>query len=177
MCSYQAMKDSMQGWSGCPPTSRLRMTLQQRGIKDPLALDLIEKLLALNPAHRISASTAALDIWFNSEPAMMDLGKMPKYEPSHEMTMKNKRAADKARRQEAAHGGDGRGQHPPGALPHQMAQHGGMGGHYPMRPPGGYVGGAVPVTAYQHGGQPYMGPGDRRPPGGPPLPSWQQERR
>ncbi len=42
-----------------PQVSRLRGQLLARGIKDRHALDLLEKLLALNPENRMTASEAA----------------------------------------------------------------------------------------------------------------------
>lgn len=72
-------------------TSSLRQVLAGRGIQDPLAIDLIEKLLSLNPAHRIRADAAAKHDWFVAEPKMFELSQMPRYEESHEMGMKSKR--------------------------------------------------------------------------------------
>lgn len=89
----------MASLSGCrfKPNSNLRIVLQNRGIRDPLALDLIEKLLHLNPSKRISAKIAAQHPWFTAEPRMFELSQMPRYEESHELAMKNKRAMEKSK--------------------------------------------------------------------------------
>jgi hypothetical protein len=41
-----------------PPVSKLRQHCSQRGVTDPQALNLLEALLALNPAARIKAQAA-----------------------------------------------------------------------------------------------------------------------
>jgi hypothetical protein len=43
-----------------PPSSQLAARLRERGITDKAAIDLIEKLLSLDPQKRINASAAAL---------------------------------------------------------------------------------------------------------------------
>ena len=98
---YDKIMMSLSG-SHFRTNSNLRSVLQNRGIQDKHALDLIEKLLALDPSQRIPAYEAAMHEWFEQEPRMLPLDKMPKYEESHELAMKSKRAAAKATRAEHA---------------------------------------------------------------------------
>jgi serine/threonine protein kinase len=58
--SYPNWQTAMGGGLAArfPPTSRLRSHCQSRGVADPQALDLLERLLALNPAARIKAQDA-----------------------------------------------------------------------------------------------------------------------
>jgi len=71
--------------------SNLRTVLRNRGIDDELAIDLIEKLLALNPSERIAAALAVSHPWFTQGAKMLELHEMPRYEESHELTMKKRR--------------------------------------------------------------------------------------
>lgn len=74
--------------------STLRSVLRNRGIDDDAAIDLIEKLLALNPSERIPASEAVTHPWFTQGTKMLELHEMPRYEESHELTMKKRRTAN-----------------------------------------------------------------------------------
>lgn len=76
-------------------TSNLRSVLRNRGIDDDSALDLIEHLLALNPSARIPAREAVRHRWFTQAPKMLELDEMPRYEESHELSMKKRRTAEK----------------------------------------------------------------------------------
>jgi cyclin-dependent kinase 12/13 len=72
--------------------SNLRNLLINRGIQDKLAIELLEKLLALDPSKRISASEAVKHPWFTDKAnRMLELHELPKYEESHELSMKKKR--------------------------------------------------------------------------------------
>lgn len=84
------------GHRNFPSKSSLRYYLEQQGIQDTLALDLIEKLLALDPTQRIDAFKAVGHAWFDK--GMAPPEQMPKFEDSHELSMKNNRIAAKKRR-------------------------------------------------------------------------------
>lgn len=71
--------------------SNLRTVLRNRGIDDETSIDLIEKLLALNPNERIQAAEAVRHPWFTQGAKMLELHEMPRYEESHELTMKKRR--------------------------------------------------------------------------------------
>lgn len=74
-----------------PARSRLRAHCESRGVNDRHALDLLEKLLALNPAARIRAQHAFMDPYFYEAPLPCKPSEMPKFETSHEMAMKRAR--------------------------------------------------------------------------------------
>jgi cyclin-dependent kinase 12/13 len=72
--------------------SNLRPVLVNRGINDKLAIDLLESLLALDPSKRISASEAVKHPWFSDKThRMLELHELPKYEESHELSMRKKK--------------------------------------------------------------------------------------
>ena len=72
--------------------SSLRPVLVNRGVNDKLAIDLLEKLLALDPTKRISASEAVKHPWFTDKTnRMLELHELPKYEESHELSMRKKK--------------------------------------------------------------------------------------
>ncbi|KAG8383529.1 hypothetical protein BUALT_Bualt04G0023000 [Buddleja alternifolia] len=58
---------------------------------DQHALDLLEKMLALDPAQRISAKDALDDEYFWCDPLPCDPKSLPKYESSHEFQTKRKK--------------------------------------------------------------------------------------
>lgn len=79
-----------------PAGSKLASKLNEMKIRDPLAIQLLESLLTLDPSKRISAAAAASHHWFAAEPKMFTLDEMPRYEASHELTMKRKRMEEHA---------------------------------------------------------------------------------
>ena len=94
-CSYDKIMMSLSGMH-FRSSSNLRYVLQSRGISDKDAIDLIEKLLFLDPSKRIDAREAARHRWFSVEPKMFELSQMPRYEESHELAMKMRRNQEKA---------------------------------------------------------------------------------
>ncbi|CAO2830775.1 unnamed protein product [Amaranthus hypochondriacus] len=58
---------------------------------DAHALDLLDKMLILDPAKRISANDAVAAEYFRMEPLPCDPKSLPKYEASHEFQTKRKR--------------------------------------------------------------------------------------
>ncbi|KAL6766227.1 CDKC1 [Auxenochlorella protothecoides x Auxenochlorella symbiontica] len=127
-----------------PNNSRLRHHLQNSSIMDAQAKDLMEQMLLLDPKKRISAKEAASHPWFYTHPLPMEPHKIPKYQSSHEMSMKRSR-------QEG--GGAGRGRHPshPGPPSGKQARLSGPGQapHPGQRagPQGRGPGGAGPASA------------------------------
>ncbi|KAJ3681324.1 hypothetical protein LUZ60_015813 [Juncus effusus] len=67
---------------------RLRQTFQHF---DPLALDLLDKMLVLNPQERISAREALEADYFSTDPLPCDPKSLPRYEPSHQYRMRKNR--------------------------------------------------------------------------------------
>eukprot|EP00304_Pavlova_gyrans_P012039 CAMPEP_0206048578 /NCGR_PEP_ID=MMETSP1466-20131121/24469_1 /ASSEMBLY_ACC=CAM_ASM_001126 /TAXON_ID=44452 /ORGANISM="Pavlova gyrans, Strain CCMP608" /LENGTH=410 /DNA_ID=CAMNT_0053423641 /DNA_START=123 /DNA_END=1351 /DNA_ORIENTATION=- len=91
---------------------RLKEQLQPR-VPDKLALDLLDKLLSLDPETRISAEKALDHDYFWTEPMPAKPEELPKYASSHEMLEK------KAQLKRAAPGAPPGGAVGPGArLPH-----------------------------------------------------------
>eukprot|EP00798_Chlamydomonas_sp_ICE-L_P024420 gene24421-10019_t len=64
------------------------------------AVDLLKKMLALDPAKRISAVDAFQDKWFWSEPMPCDPQDLPCSGSSHEFTMKKRRQEEKEREEQ-----------------------------------------------------------------------------
>ncbi|CAL8470770.1 g10312 [Coccomyxa elongata] len=115
------------------------------------SLDLLEKMLRLDPTKRISAEEAFRDNFFwLTDPKPCEPKDLPKFDSSHELDMKRKRQADKERHQGG--GQHGHGQHGSDA---KRARH------------GSYAGG--PATAHSA----YGHPAGQAPHGGfrPPVPS------
>lgn len=133
---------------------------------DRHALELLEKMLTLDPAQRISA-VAALDAeYFWTEPLPCDPMSLPRYEPSHEFQTKKKRQQQRQheeamKRQKVQHAGHDRlppiqqtghahGQLYPGLnQPMRNAQPAGPGHHY-GKGQGRYVHGGNPSGGYGH---------------------------
>lgn len=72
-----------------PMRRRLREVLLHR--LDPHALDLLDRMLTLDPSKRISAKDALDAEYFRTEPLPCDPKCLPKYESSHEFQTKKKR--------------------------------------------------------------------------------------
>ncbi|XP_008794856.1 probable serine/threonine-protein kinase At1g54610 [Phoenix dactylifera] len=73
----------------------------------PLSLPLIETLLALDPAERLTASAALRSEFFTTKPYACEPSSLPKYPPSKEIDAK--RRDEEARRLRAAGGGRANG--------------------------------------------------------------------
>lgn len=99
----------------------------------PKAVDLLARMLCLDPDRRIDARDAIMHEYFYEEPMACEPSELPKFAASHEMTMKAKRKADK----EAGRGQD-----------HKRGRYDG-GGHHDTRCVVGCVGGyssTIPMT-------------------------------
>ncbi|CAN1246806.1 Cyclin-dependent kinase C-2 [Linum grandiflorum] len=159
---------------------------------DRHALELLEKMLTLDPAQRISAKDALDAEYFWTDPLPCDPKTLPQYESSHEFQTKKKRQQQRqqeenAKRQKLQHpqphsrlppiqqSGQGHGQMRSG--PNHGSQPpvpAGAGHHYsrPRGPTGGP--GRYPQSGYNHsnrgsqggGGGGYGGSGQFPPPGG-----------
>ena len=142
-----------------PAVNWLRARLRDLKVTDELAIDLLEKLITLNPADRISAADAAGHAWFSAEPKMFSIGQMPQYDSSHEMTMKKKREAEK----------QAYGQHQQRQQQQQQQQrHFSQQDEKRQRTAGGGGGGGYASSQGQYG---------RGAPAGSKQPTWNQERR
>ncbi|XP_024963795.1 cyclin-dependent kinase C-2-like isoform X1 [Cynara cardunculus var. scolymus] len=132
---------------------------------DRHALELLEKMLTLDPSQRISAKDALDAEYFWIDPLPCDPKSLPKYESSHEFQTKKKRQQQRqhdeaAKRQKIQH------QQQHSRLPPPMQQQqSGQAAHAQMRP--------GPQNAPMHGAQPQLvaggGPGHHygKPRGGP----------
>ena len=60
------------------------------------AVDLVDRLLTLDPARRLSADGMLRHDYFRRPPAPCPPGSLPRYEPCHELQMKRRRAEAKA---------------------------------------------------------------------------------
>ena len=128
----------------------------------PHAKDLLRKLLAMDPAKRISADDALDHEYFWSDPPPATPEMLPKYPPSHEFTAK-KRRQQEAKQQQQQQGASAAQQGGGGGLP--VAAHNPHGGagyhpqhHYPPHqmphpaaapayaPPAAYAGGGGPAN-------------------------------
>ncbi|KAI4305863.1 hypothetical protein L6164_029199 [Bauhinia variegata] len=134
---------------------------------DRHALELLEKMLTLDPAQRITAKDALDAEYFWTDPLPCDPKSLPKYESSHEFQTKKKRQQQRQHEENAKRQ---KMQHPQqhGRLPpiQQSGQpHGQMrpGPNQPIQPPVG----AGPSHHYGKPRGPSGGPG-RYPPGGNP---------
>merc|ERR1719310_1231459 len=61
------------------------------GALDPMAKDLLRKLLSMDPDKRLSADEALDHEYFWSDPVPATPEQLPKYPPSHEFTAKKRR--------------------------------------------------------------------------------------
>ncbi|KAK1439498.1 hypothetical protein QVD17_05317 [Tagetes erecta] len=167
-----------------PLKRRLRETYRHF---DRHALELLEKMLTLDPSQRISAKDALDAEYFWIDPLPCDPKSLPKYEASHEFQTKKKRQQqrqhDEAMKRQKTHhqqqqhsrlpptmqqqSGQAHGQMRPNA-PMQLGAGGGPGHHYgkaragPSSGSNRYPQGGNPSGGYNHppnrGGGPYPPP-------------------
>lgn len=160
-----------QGWPNCKKLQYYDMILAQTPRKyasrfeekfaglEPMAKDLLRKLLMMDPERRITADDALDHEYFWTEPVPATPEQLPKYPPSHEFTAKKRRQAGQQAQQQ---------QQPQQQQGHlqQQQQHQMQNGHqmhyqqqqHPMRYPQHYPQGGY---AYQQGVHPSM-PGQKR---------------
>ncbi|KNA18765.1 hypothetical protein SOVF_067640 [Spinacia oleracea] len=81
-----------------PMRRRLREVLRHF---DSHALDLLDKMLILDPSKRISANDALAAEYFQMEPLPCDPKSLPKYEASHEFQTKKKRQMQRSNEETA----------------------------------------------------------------------------
>ncbi|PWA85775.1 transcription factor, MADS-box [Artemisia annua] len=144
---------------------------------DRHALELLEKMLTLDPLQRISAKDALDADYFWADPFPCDPKSLPKYESSHEFQTKNKRKQQRENEEKAK---KQKTQHPQQHARLPPVQHSGQGqsqhwgGHnnYPMGNTGQAPLAAGGPSHHQYG-KPRGPPGgpNRYPPGGNPNPS------
>eukprot|EP01137_Pigoraptor_chileana_P031722 Opistho-2@19996 len=82
---------SLSGFSGIGSshTRTLRSSFAQH--MSPEGLDLLERMLTMDPARRISAGDALDHDYFYTAPAPTPLDRLPEYPDSHELDMRNRR--------------------------------------------------------------------------------------
>ncbi|KAG0171450.1 serine/threonine protein kinase, CMGC, CDC2/CDK sub [Apophysomyces sp. BC1015] len=83
-------QENMPDWDKLPEADKVRFEPTTRRVKeefanyDALAVDLLDKLLVLDPSKRWSALQALEHDYFYSKPLPADPADLPKYESSHE---------------------------------------------------------------------------------------------
>ncbi|KAL4442464.1 hypothetical protein ABPG77_005048 [Micractinium sp. CCAP 211/92] len=126
-CSAYPNYGMVEGVNRWPARSRLRQHCEARGIKDAEALNLLEQLLALNPAARVHAVKAVTHAYFYTAPLPCQPADMPKWPSSHEMTMKRARHEARYGGGQPPRGQQGSGQ-PPAQRQRTQGQYGGAPG-------------------------------------------------
>lgn len=145
-----------------PPVAVRRRLRDVFKLFDRHALDLVERMLTLDPSQRITAKDALDAEYFWTDPLPCSPSSLPKYEASHEFQTKRKRQQqrqqqdDMTKRQKTQHP-----QQPHGRLPPPQQN---ISGHMPLRPgPSQPVHNPAPLPsapAHHYGG-------GQRAPGGP----------
>jgi len=101
-----------QSWPKCKELQYYELILSQTSRKfnnrfdekfgnlEPMAKDLLRKLLAMDPEKRITADDALDHEYFWSDPVPATPAELPKYPPSHEFTAKKRRQAQQPSQQQ-----------------------------------------------------------------------------
>lgn len=102
---------TMAGFAALPDAGKVKLPVMRRKVMetfakhDPLAADLMDRLLQVDPAKRLTAAKALEHEWFTTAPLPALPGDLPAYKSSHEFT------AEQARR------------HAPHPTPHQHGRY------------------------------------------------------
>ncbi|KAG1474501.1 hypothetical protein G6F56_000329 [Rhizopus delemar] len=89
-------EENMPNWHQLPDAAKVKFENSERRIIeeytkfDPLAADLLDKLLVLDPTKRLTALEALEHDYFYSTPLPAKPSEMPKYESSHEFDRRKK---------------------------------------------------------------------------------------
>lgn len=110
------------------------------GTLEPMAKDLLRKLLMMDPENRITADDALDHEYFWSDPVPATPAELPKYPPSHEFTAKKRRQSQQQQPQQPSQQPQPQPQPGPGPQQQQQQPTGGY-------PPNGYN--AQPYGQYQ----------------------------
>mmetsp|Transcript_45437 Transcript_45437/g.106247 ORF Transcript_45437/g.106247 Transcript_45437/m.106247 type:complete len:422 (-) Transcript_45437:213-1478(-) len=82
--------------------SRQLVTKLTKSVPDPAALDLLDKLLTLNPRERITCAGALDHDYFRLEPRAAQPHELPQYKSSHEFNRKKRQQQHAAQQQQVA---------------------------------------------------------------------------
>ncbi|CAE6479739.1 unnamed protein product [Rhizoctonia solani] len=160
---------SWPGWRELPAVppieqklpNRVKLFFREGTSMDEAGVELVDRMLTLNPAKRITAFEALDHDWFWIEPLCCDPASLPKYVSSHEY--------DKRKHKAEANGGPGFG---PGGPANGFGPGVPPNGFGPGGPPGGFGPGAGgPPNGFGPGGPNGFAPGGPPSgfgPGGPP---------
>lgn len=106
-CRYRTLAD-VKGTGLREKLLRNCATEEHRRKITPKAVDLLSRMLCLDPDRRITARDAIMHEYFYEEPMACEPEELPKFAASHEMTMKAKRKADKEAHRGQEHNKRGR---------------------------------------------------------------------